>query len=149
MDKEIRKGMEVELMALQDEMTDTDRTSEEYEALHDAYRDQLERYAEFEKLEQDKAKFYAEDSRESEALRLRKEELEVEKEKLDLDKKRTKVGYILQVIGGVASSALMIYFVKDSWAKEMGETPLMQTTAVGRAIEKTKFSLLKFPKGKR
>lgn len=149
MDKEIRKGMEVELMALQDEMTDANRTSEEYEALNDAYRDQLEKYAEFEKLEQDKIKFYAEDSREKEELNLRKEELKVEKEKLELDKKRAKASYILQVVGGIASSALMIYFVKDSWAKEMGDNPLMQTTSVGRAIQSAKFNLLKFPKGKR
>ncbi len=149
MDKEILKGMEVELAALQDEMTNCDRTSEEYEALNEAYVEQLEKYAKFVQLEQSKIEFYAEDSRQKEELSLRKKELEVKKDELDLDERKTKASYIFQTVTSLASGALLIYFVKDSWAKEMGEMPLMQTTSVGRAIQSAKFNLLKFPRFKR
>ena len=149
MDKVILKGMEVELAALQDQMADVDKASEEYEALNNAYISQLDKYANFEKLEMDKTKFFAEDSNTKDELRLNEKELKLKKEELEHDKKKTKVSYIFQVVSGVASGALLIYFVKDSWAKEMGEMPLMQTTAVGRAIQNAKFNLLKFPKFKK
>lgn len=136
MDNEIRKGMEVELMAIQDQFTELDRSSEEYARLSKAYVEQLEKLQQFEKMEDERVKTLSQDTQKSDEKALKERELEIREDELKHSKKKHIVDKSIEIGTQVLLAVGLLWCWKDSWDKERGEEPLMQTTNVGKDIQR-------------
>lgn len=125
---DLRKGVEVEIESIQDQMAGMDKASDEYKQLSEAYVQQLDRLHKFEQLDLEDAK--REDSQTNDCQRL---ELETKRSKWALVK---DVGIFL---GGAALSAgayvLSFYFEnKDA---------IYPTSEVGKESQRQAFQFWK------